>query len=56
MDAADRIALEEGGNRRRVAERLDQFDLAVRQFDEDGRDAVLGSGTGSETCAPSVSR
>ncbi len=42
VDAAVGIAFEEFGDRRALAERLQQFDLGVGQRDEHGGDAVVG--------------
>jgi hypothetical protein len=41
MDAAVGVALEEFGDRRSLAERLDEFDLGIGQRHEHGDDAVL---------------
>ena len=41
VHAAVRVALQEGGDRRGVAKRLQQLDAGVRQIDEDDADAVL---------------
>src|SRR5262245_64558482 len=40
MDAPARVPLEECGDRGVLAQRLQEFDLGVRQVDEDHRDAV----------------
>src|SRR5208282_6143360 len=40
MNAARGVACEKGRNRRIRPERVQEFDLRVRQFDEDGGDAV----------------
>src|SRR3546814_3095430 len=40
VDAAGRAALQESGDRGRVAERFEQLDLGIRQLDEDDGYAV----------------
>ena len=42
VHAAGRVLLEEGGDRRALAQRFEQFDLGVAGVDEDDRHAVLG--------------
>ncbi len=42
VDAAIGVALEEGGDRRLVAEHAEQLDLGVGQLDEDRGHAMLG--------------
>src|SRR5215470_17027287 len=42
MDASRRAALQEGRDRRSIAERLQQLDLGIGQRDEHDRDTVLG--------------
>ena len=56
MHAAGRILFQEGGDRRGLAQRLQQFDLGVADIDEDDRHAVLGQRLAALTVAPSISR
>src|SRR5262249_25398221 len=42
MDAAEPVALQEAGDRRTLAERLQQLDLGVGKGDEHDGDAMLG--------------
>ncbi len=56
MNGAARIFGDEAGDRRIFAERLEQFDLGVGQFDEDDVTPCSASDSGAETFAPSVSR
>ena len=57
MHAAGRVLLEEGGDRRALAERLQQLDLGVAAVDEHDRDAMLRQRLRRATpSAPSVSR
>ncbi len=55
MDAAVRIAFEEFGDRRVLAERLEQLDLGVRQVMNTVFTPWSGCGTTPDTSAPSVS-
>src|SRR5690606_28802008 len=52
VDPALAIAFEELRDRRTLAERFEQFDLRIRQFDKDGRHAMLWLRDGGRQARP----